>query len=815
MKKFLKKLFLVAAASTVLAASVSLSGCSYLVYTIWDNQRVNEILAQLQKEKDEANKPHEESNYHRQAYAIQSVEETGDKTVRTYQMLTLVDETTYALDYYDRVSVGESSYTAKYYHTEGEYTREGNVVTVKPGVGSLSECKDAGTTYVYTNGQTEDARTAMYEAVFGSNQSIALMKDGSFRVGGTSDSSEELTAPNGARVFRYTDTASRPTYRTLALFPDGVYIVTNHSLHSQTPDLTVGSFIAIGRYDVDEEDVDANIEGQEGEHTYDLVTLSAGRGFNYANNNGSDMMFDLQSDASFQQWYQLSVGSSTQLTVSETGYTYLVGVREVKIPAWGFYFPVTAEPEPEPDPGDKAMLSLKGDANEAFTLDFYEDGTYHFEFTTHKAGEDGTWAMTDGKLTLTCQDRVNVFEQNEDGSYTVNYISKKSEQMTQHYTMSAEQYSLFSGVLLSLKGDANEAFTLDFYEDGTYHFEFTTYHAAEDGTWALVGGKLTLTCQDRVNTFEKNEDGSYTVNYISQKSEQMTQHYTISAEQFKLFSNQTLSLKGDANEAFTLDFFEGGTYHFEFTTYHAAEDGTWALVGGKLTLICQDRVNTFEKNEDGSYTVNYISQKSEQMTQHFTISAEDYKANFQKVLLGLKGDANQAFVLDLREDGTYFFEFTTYHASEEGTWSFANGKLTLTCQDRVNTFEKNEDGSYTVNYISQKSEQMTQHFTISAEDYKANFQGTLVSLKGNANEAFILEFYADGTYYFSFTTYNASENGTWAVVDGKLTLTCLERVNVFEQNEGGSYTVNYISQKSAQMTQHYTLSAEQYAALVK
>jgi len=62
---------------------------------------------------------------------------------------------------------------------------------------------------------------------------------------------------------------------------------------------TTGSLFGYGNYVI--KDTDKGIAPDESapEQTYDIVTGEVGKGYMYANNNGSHMQFDLQSGSGF------------------------------------------------------------------------------------------------------------------------------------------------------------------------------------------------------------------------------------------------------------------------------------------------------------------------------------------------------------------------------------------------------------------------------------------------------------------------------------------------------------------------------------
>ena len=95
----------------VFVALIVVAPVSRMVYSIYDANRTNEILAQLEAE---ANAPQPEAavnNFHKQAFLSTSTETDGDKTVEKTNLLVLTSDSAYELNYYERVVQGESSYT--------------------------------------------------------------------------------------------------------------------------------------------------------------------------------------------------------------------------------------------------------------------------------------------------------------------------------------------------------------------------------------------------------------------------------------------------------------------------------------------------------------------------------------------------------------------------------------------------------------------------------------------------------------------------------------------------------------------------------
>lgn len=431
--ELLKKLLPAICIAAICSAAFALPGCSYLAYKAYTSITEKPVTPSDEEPDDGEN---EISDFVTEAYYVTESSTTDAGAIEGYKLLTLVDEETYTLDVYKQLTPAEgAAYTFELFHMQGSYTRELNTVTVATDVGVLVESN--GEAQLFTNGETQDLRDSIYAEAIGDSRELALMSDGSFEAGGTSDATELLTsAASGAKVYRYTSFTSRPTYNTLTLFNDGTYVVSGFSLHSTNHDLTVGTFLGRGEY--------TTVESLCTEE-YDVVNLGIGKGADYANNNGSDMWFDCQSESSYSQWYNLGIGSSFVLSVTEKGYTDQYGTE---IAPWGFYFVDDADiggGDDDDDNGDEqTLLSLVGTDNEAFVLEIYNDGTYYFCFTTYNASETGTWTIEDGELKLDCQGTINRTARNDDGSHTVEYISHTSSAMTQSYTISAEDWQVFA-----------------------------------------------------------------------------------------------------------------------------------------------------------------------------------------------------------------------------------------------------------------------------------------------------------------------------------------------------------------------------------
>ena len=459
MNKKMKKVLTGVLALLVFVALIVCAPVSRTLYSIYDNNRTNEILAQLEAEKAAAQSKESTAvnTFHKQAYLTTSEETSGDKKIETTHLLVLTSENTYELNFYERTVKGESSYTSEYFRMTGAYTREGNVLTVEPGIGVLARSQD-GSSYTYYNAQyltAEEAagdktRDEVYDMKYASRQ-IALMQDGSFVVGGKSDATEELPAPAGRNVYTDFVAQGRKTYKTLVTLDDGTYYVYCQATNSNNAEQTTGALFGYSTYVIKDANKGIVPDETKPEETYDIVTGEAGIGYMYANNNGSHMHFDLQNHSGFLSWLSTSFNaSSPTFYVSESGFTMKLGALKTIVAPWGLYVPSGENEEPEateapavqeaPAAQDVTLELETSVPGKPFVLALKADGTLRTGWTNYEQTMmDGTWKVEGGSLVLDVAYPATIVA-NADGSLTitVNY-GQMGEKV---YTMSAEQAAL-------------------------------------------------------------------------------------------------------------------------------------------------------------------------------------------------------------------------------------------------------------------------------------------------------------------------------------------------------------------------------------
>ena len=636
----------------VFVALIIFAPVSRIVYSIYDTNRTNEILAQLEAE---ANKGGEETpvvnDFRKQAFFQETHETDGGKTIEIIELLVLTSESGYELSYYERVTEGENAYTAEYFHMTGSYTREGNVLTVTPGIGALAQRNDGGS-YVYYNAQYLNAEEAggdktrdeIYDIKYASRQ-IALMSDGTFVVGGESDANDVLGAPEGRYVYTDYVAQGRKTYKTLVLLDAGVYFVYNHATNSNNAEQTTGAMFGYGSFEIKDSDKGIVSDESKPEETYDIVTGEAGIGYMYANNNGSHMHFDLQNSSGFLSWLATSFNAaSPTFYVSETGFTMKLGALKTVIAPWGLYIPAgesesPEEPtEPEQPVAESVKLELETSVEgKPFVLELNPDGTLLTGWTNYEQTlQNGTWRIANGTLVLNVGYESTIVENAEGGlDITVNY-GQMGEKV---YTLTAAQFAELKSIELPVESVKLELetsvegkpFVLELNPDGTLVTGWTNYEQTlQNGTWRIANGTLVLNVGYESTIVENAEGGlDITVNY-GQMGEKV---YTLTAAQFDALKSielpvtEILRLELETSvegKPFVLVLRDNGTLLTGWTNYEQTmQEGTWSVTDGALALNMAYGATIVENAEGGlDITVNY-GQMGEKV---YTLTADQAKA---------------------------------------------------------------------------------------------------------------------------------------------------------------------------------------------
>ena len=197
-------------------------------------------------------------------------------------------------------------------------------------------------------------------------------------------------------------------------------------------------------------------------------------------------------------------------------------------------------------------------------------------------------------------------------------------------------------------------------------------------------------------------------------SDQLTGSFSVSAADLAALLNgeaeapQSVTVLSE-DEATSFTFNADGTYRFFFEDYDVEDLGTWTYENGVLTITDANGAATTAEGDPLSFV--YAYSMSDQLTGSFSVSASDLSFDSDGVTI-LSDDGATAMIF--RADGTYVFVFEAYDIEDPGTWTYENGKLTVT-NANGDTVEAQGD-PLTVHYVSAVSEQLTGDFTISSSE---------------------------------------------------------------------------------------------------
>lgn len=839
-----KSKFLLTTGLGLLSCSL-LTSCDYsnfslfgLFYNIWKNNYVDSLTKGNNNSSNNSNNnssstPEEIEDFKPQTYLNITTSETENGKIEKREILSLLTTDHATLTTYEQLisktdEKDVSTYTS--FAMIGDYKRENNVVTFTSMINTYVDRKVANSVN-YSIGDNTETRQKNIKTVYNEDTpSFALAKDGSFKAGTTAETGETFTGLSTANTFyliERTETG-RPTDQVLTFFSDNTAYIFSFACDSKNHEAPVSAFTTYTTY--------KSYPALATEY-YDVIRFGLGRGYMYASNNGSNMEFDLTSDQNFTQWYGLNIGKFRSVKLFKKAYTD--PVTEDEYEANNFLIMDSEVDEDAPDtpdvPTKEALFELTGKANEKYTLTIYKDNTYKFFDGDHNITEEGTWEYneTDDTLVLTCEDKINIFQANEDGTaYDVDYITKRNSALHQEYSISKEDWDDNFKILLSLKGDKKAEIGLTFFKSGKYRFAYSGTPAKEEGTWEYDGTKdvLTLKISDKTYTSKKNENGTYTLSYVYSANSQLTQEYTISKETWdKTFNRVIATLNGTAQSTTTMTFYSTDEYEFKFIrkdnpdTVLATEKGTYRYDATKdeIVLTCQSHTNTLKKQDDGTYKLAFTFAKNDKLTQDFIMDSYHFSLLAKKTIASAKGNKLNTLSLSFLADGRYTFSGTiqSKEIKETGVYSYdsENDQIKLLCGKTENTLTKEESGNYNIHYVSNISSQLTQDFSFDAQTFNEAFPKTALHVDGPSTKVgAILEFFTNGTFRFGFSVYNKFETGTYRFDSATETILfqCFGKTNTATKQEDGSYKVNYVSNMSSQMTQEFTLTKEQAEALL-
>ena len=267
-------------------------------------------------------------------------------------------------------------------------------------------------------------------------------------------------------------------------------------------------------------------------------------------------------------------------------------------------------------------------------------------------------------------------------------------------------------------------------------------------------------------------------------------------------------------DAVTITFNVDGTYKFELSAYNIAEQGSWAYADGVVT-VTKPSGATIASTMDGEVMkLEYVSDASEQLVGKFesadwnTFFGASAPASKSLVVTSPEWDA---VTMTLNGDGSYKFELSAYGIAEAGTWSYADGVLTVTKPSGATIASVMDGENMKLDYISDASEQLVGKFVIPAADLDFFDAATeeVGSLLVTSPEwdAVTMTLNYDGTYKFELSAYGISEVGTWTYDNGILTIIKPSGNTVVSTMDGENMKLDYVSDASEQLVGKFVIPA--------
>ena len=313
--------------------------------------------------------------------------------------------------------------------------------------------------------------------------------------------------------------------------------------------------------------------------------------------------------------------------------------------------------------------------------------------------------------------------------------------------------------------------------DGTYSL-FSDGYAIEAGKRAVIGDDTGLGMISQMTaegTYTVNEDGTVTTSPAA---------HAVFELALDTYSSQ---MRGPASYKLGEDEMADGKYDSaEYpVVLESVPEAVWTL-NGDMTIAAYEIPSDEEP----------VEEPSEQ-------PSEEPAAPAAEGVVITSDDGGTAMTFN--PDGTFAFDFAAYSIHEEGTYTYADGKLTTVNKNGAEAV--GEGDPIKLHFVSGTSDQLTGDYTIPASTF--DFGGaaapaaepvTIVSDDGGTK----IVFNPDGTYSFLFESYNIEDKGTYTYENGILTLT-YEGSDKQQTGEGDPIKLHYVYSGSDMLTGDYTI----------
>ena len=257
-----------------------------------------------------------------------------------------------------------------------------------------------------------------------------------------------------------------------------------------------------------------------------------------------------------------------------------------------------------------------------------------------------------------------------------------------------------------------------FNPDGTYSFLFESYNIEDKGTYTYESGILTLTYEGSDKQLT-GEGDPIKLHYVYSGSDQLTGDYTIPVSTFDFGGSAAAALAAEPvtiasdDGGTSMTFNPDGTFVFEFASYNIKEEGTYTYADGKLTTVNKNGAEAV--GEGDPIKLHFVSGTSDMLTGDYTIPAStfDFGGSAAAALAAepvtiASDDGGTSMTFN--PDGTFVFEFASYNIKEEGTYTYADGKLTTVNKNGAEAV--GEGDPIKLHFVSGTSDMLTGDYTI-------------------------------------------------------------------------------------------------------
>ncbi len=187
---------------------------------------------------------------------------------------------------------------------------------------------------------------------------------------------------------------------------------------------------------------------------------------------------------------------------------------------------------------------------------------------------------------------------------------------------------------------------------------------------------------------------------------------------------EVYSFTASTNSEITFTLYSNGMYEFAWAANSVTEYGVWSLEGGQLTITDPLGTQTIATISGDSISFVYYYSLSEYLYQAYTGSLADLFAAATESgaineVYSFTAGTNSAITFTLYDNGMYEFAWAANGVSELGTWTYANGALTITDPLGTQTAATISGDEISFTYYYSLTSQLNQSYTGSVSELES------------------------------------------------------------------------------------------------